>query len=99
MRVWEKRGKMGGIPRAQIDAAVDKLTNEYDLQMQAAPTIEITAQNLGEVRVCVVSKLHPATKNNECFYSSYFNAAPGFELTACYPFKIMPPHFLPPSES
>ena len=73
---------MGGIPRAQIDAAVDKLTNEYDLQMQAAPTIEITAQNLGEVRVCVMSKLHPATKNNECFYSSYFNAVPGFELNS-----------------
>ena len=100
LRGWEKKGnKMGGIPRDRIEAAEAKIVNDYDLKMQAAPTIEITAQNLGEVRVCVVSKLNTATKHNECFFSSYFHAVTGFELAACYSFKIVPPHFLPPVES
>ncbi len=75
------------------------LVSEFEALMKTQASVEITAENLGEVRVCIVSQFTPAAPNNKCFFKLYHHKVLDFDpLAPCYSFKIVPPHFLPPSD-
>jgi hypothetical protein len=96
--VWMSK-KGGSIPAAVIAQTEAKMVSEFEALMKVKPSVEITADNIGEVRVCIVSQFTPASANSKCFFNLYHHKVLDFDpIAPCYSFKIVPPHFLTPPD-